>query len=70
MKLRGGGAPPIDPRDLGGTLCRTITDDDFDVPTTIARLGRSLYLPNARFGTTPTPTTEYWITRVDARGGR
>lgn len=53
-----------------GALRRTITDDDFDVPTTVARLGRSLYLPNARFGTTPTPTTEYWITRVDARGGR
>lgn len=53
-----------------GTLQRTITDDDFDVPTTVARQGRSLYLPNARFSTTPTPTTEYWITRVDARGGR
>jgi sugar lactone lactonase YvrE len=53
-----------------GRLQRTITDDDFDVPTTVARLGRSLYLPNARFSTTPTPTTEYWITRVAAPGLR
>lgn len=53
-----------------GTLRSTITNDDFDVPTTVARAGRSLYLPNARFSTPPTPTTEYWITRVDAPRGR
>ena len=32
---------------------------DFDVPTTIAEYGKRLYLPNARFTTTPTPTTPY-----------
>jgi sugar lactone lactonase YvrE len=56
-----------------GRLVRTITAADlapstgFDVPTTLARFGSSLYLPNARFGTTPTPTTDYWVTKVVAR---
>ena len=50
-----------------GRVVRTITDDDFDVPTTVARKRGSLYLPNARFGT-PTPeTAEYWVTRVGKR---
>jgi sugar lactone lactonase YvrE len=48
-----------------GTLDEVITSEDFAVPTTAARLGRWLYIPNARFDVTPTPTTEYWITRVD-----
>jgi sugar lactone lactonase YvrE len=58
---------------LSGRLVRTITAADldpstgFDVPTTLARFGSSLYLPNARFGTPPTPTTDYWITKVVAR---
>lgn len=47
-----------------GTVERTITHDEFDVPTTLARLGGSLYAVNARFDTPPTPDTEYWITRV------
>jgi sugar lactone lactonase YvrE len=47
-----------------GEVVRSITSDDFAVPTTIARFGNSLYAVNARFGTTPTPETEYWITRV------
>ncbi|NYG54288.1 superoxide dismutase [Nocardioides perillae] len=50
-----------------GEVVRTLTDDDFDVPTTVARFGGSLYLPNARFSTPPTPTTEYWVTRIDRR---
>lgn len=37
----------------------------FDVPTTVDRFGSALYLVNARFTTTPTPGTEYWITRLD-----
>jgi sugar lactone lactonase YvrE len=49
---------------LGGRVVRTITHPDFDVPTTIARLGRSLYAANARFDTPPMPDTEYWVTRV------
>jgi hypothetical protein len=47
-----------------GTLVSTITSDDFDVPTTIARFGASLYVVNARFGTPVTEDTEYWITRL------
>ena len=50
-----------------GRLVRTITSGDFDVPTTVARFGRWLYLPNARFNTPPTPETPYWVTRVPAR---
>jgi sugar lactone lactonase YvrE len=47
-----------------GRLIDTLTSPDFDVPTTIAAYGRSLYLPNARFSTPPTPDTEYWVTRI------
>lgn len=52
--------------DLGsGTLIDTITDDNFDVPTTLALFGSRLYAVNARFGTPPTPTTEYSIVQVE-----
>jgi sugar lactone lactonase YvrE len=47
-----------------GRIVRTITSDDFDVPTTIDQLGRRLYAVNARFGTAAGPTTDYWITQV------
>jgi hypothetical protein len=42
-----------------------ITSTGFDVPTTAALAHDSLWVVNARFGTTPTPQTPYWITRVD-----
>ena len=60
---------------LSGRLARTITADDlgpgasFDVPTTVAKFGADLYLPNARFTTPPTPTTDYWVTKVRAKAG-
>ena len=54
----------LDPGFESGEVVRTITSGDFAVPTTIARAGGSLYAVNARFGTTPAPDTEYWITRV------
>jgi sugar lactone lactonase YvrE len=47
-----------------GRVVRTITSRQFDVPTTIARVGDRLYAANARFGTTARPTTRYWVTRV------
>src|SRR5215208_4566791 len=47
-----------------GTIVDTITSSSFRVPTTIARFGDSLYAVNARFGTPPTPDTEYEIVRV------
>jgi sugar lactone lactonase YvrE len=46
-------------------LVKTLTSRTFDVPTTVARSGSSLYLPNARFGTAPDPATaKYWVTRI------
>ena len=54
----------LDRRGTAGALRRTISSGDFDVPTTVALFRRWLYLPNARFGTEPTPTTDYWVTRV------
>jgi hypothetical protein len=50
-----------------GEIVDTLTDDRFDVPTTVARKGDSLYLPNARFRLTPpTPDMEYTAVRIDA----
>jgi streptogramin lyase len=54
----------LDAAGTRGRLVDTITSRHFDVPTTIARSGRSLYLPNARFSTPPTPTTTYSAFRV------
>jgi sugar lactone lactonase YvrE len=65
----------LSPTGLTARLVRTITAQDlpagasFDVPTTVARFGSHLYLPNARFSTPPTPTTDYWVTKVRARAG-
>lgn len=51
--------------DLGsGAIVEIITDSDFDVPTTIAKFGNSLYAVNARFSTPPTPDTTYTVVRV------
>ena len=47
-----------------GEIVDTITSSAFRVPTTIARFGNSLYAVNARFGTEPTPETEYEVVRV------
>ncbi len=48
-----------------GVLVEHVAVDGFDVPTTIARFGSSLYAVNARFGTPVTPETQYWISRLD-----
>jgi outer membrane protein assembly factor BamB len=50
-----------------GTVVRHITDPDFDIPASIDRAGRWLYVVNARFTTPPTPTTTYTVVRVDGR---
>jgi sugar lactone lactonase YvrE len=47
-----------------GHLVSRTTDARFDVPTTIAEYGKRLYLPNARFSTTPAPTTPYTAVAV------
>lgn len=49
------------------TVTELLTNPRFDVPTTVASFGHRLYLPNARFGTTPTPTTEYEVNAVSTR---
>ncbi|WP_261717909.1 superoxide dismutase [Streptomyces sp. FZ201] len=47
-----------------GVFRRRITDPAFDVPTTVAAFRGRLYLPNARFTTTPTPETTYTVVSV------
>jgi sugar lactone lactonase YvrE len=47
-----------------GRIVDTITDPDFDVPTTLAARGHRLWTVNARFTTPPTPTTAYDIVKV------
>ncbi|GAA3411676.1 hypothetical protein GCM10018952_21310 [Streptosporangium vulgare] len=47
-----------------GKAVRKLKDGRFDVPTTVAPFRDRLYLPNARFSTTPTPTTPYNVVAV------
>lgn len=47
-----------------GAISTTLTNPNFDVPTTVAEVDGTLYAVNARFGTEPTPDTEYAIVRV------
>ncbi len=47
-----------------GSVVKVISDPDFDVPTTAAAFGSSLYAVNARFSTPATPTTTYEIIQV------
>jgi sugar lactone lactonase YvrE len=47
-----------------GRVVRRLSSPGFDVPTTLAELGSRLYAVNARFGTTPAPSTEYWVTKL------
>jgi sugar lactone lactonase YvrE len=54
----------LSPQLDSGTVARTITSPNFDVPTTIARHGARLYAVNARFGTPATPTTAYSVVQV------
>lgn len=53
-------APTFD----SGEVVALLTNAYFDVPTTIAKFGNSLYAVNARFSTPPTPDTEYDVVRV------
>jgi hypothetical protein len=47
-----------------GTIVNTLTSSLFDIRTTIARFRNALYAVNARFGTEPTPDTDYAVVRV------
>jgi sugar lactone lactonase YvrE len=55
----------LDAHGTSGALVATLTDPGFDVPTTVAAYANSLYLPNARFSTPPTPVTPYEANRID-----
>ena len=59
----------LDKSGTSGELRDTLTSPDFDVPTTIARSGGDLYLPNARFTTPPMPDTPYWVTGIEDTSG-
>ena len=52
-------------RGTAGTLVKVLPVPDSDVPTTVAAYKGSLYLPNARFGTTDPQPAAYWISRID-----
>jgi hypothetical protein len=57
----------LDRRYRSGRVVATLTHPDFDVPTTVALQNGSLFLPNARFGTTAPDSpdeAEYWVTRL------
>ena len=45
-------------------VVRTVTDPNFDAPTTIAFFGPFIYAVNARLTTPPTPDTTYTVVRV------
>jgi hypothetical protein len=47
-----------------GRVVTHLTDPDLDIPTTIAKKGRRLYVVNARFTTPPTPETEYQVVQL------
>ncbi len=53
--------------DAAATVRTTISDPDFDVPTTLAIAKGRLYTVNARFTTPPAPDTPYAVVRVDGR---
>ena len=55
----------LDAHGTTGALVKTVTNPEFDVPTTVAAYANSLYLPNARFSTPPTPATDYEANRID-----
>jgi hypothetical protein len=57
----------LDPRLRSGRIVRYLTDPDFRVPTTIDDHGGRLYAVNARFGTPPTPTTDYDVVQLRKR---
>lgn len=50
-----------------GRVAERVTDERFDVPTTVAAFGGRLYLPNARFTTPPAPDTPYDVVSIKAR---
>jgi len=48
-----------------GTVARRVSDPAFDVPTTVAANGSSLYLVNARFGVASPEAAAFSVVRID-----
>lgn len=48
-------------------LVGEITSTGLDIPTTATFAAGKLWAVNARFTTAPTPTTEYWITKLNVK---
>ena len=57
----------LGPRLESARLLGEVTATPLDVPTTAAVVAGSVWAVNARFGTPPTPSTDYWITKLPAR---
>jgi sugar lactone lactonase YvrE len=57
----------LEPDASEGEVVREITDEDFDVPTTIAEFGNALYAVNARFGIDDPLEAEYNVVRVSKK---
>ncbi|WP_433519114.1 superoxide dismutase [Nonomuraea sp. CA-143628] len=55
----------LDAAGTSGLVVRRVSDRRFDVPATVAAFGTRLYLPNARFDTSPTPTTPYTAVAIN-----
>jgi sugar lactone lactonase YvrE len=43
------------------SLVSEATSEGLDIPSTLSLAGDDLWIVNARFGTEPTPETEYWL---------
>jgi DNA-binding beta-propeller fold protein YncE len=54
----------LDHRLRRGVRIAELRDPDFDVPTTVARIGFKLYAINARFSSNPGPTTTHDVVKV------
>ena len=57
----------LGPQLASGVVLGEITDPGLDVPTTATVAAGRLWAVNARFGTAPGSTTDYWITQLPLR---
>jgi hypothetical protein len=57
----------LEPDLLSGQVAGTLTDEDFDVPTTVTEFGNRLYAVNARFGTPDPDLAEYDVVKLCRR---
>lgn len=58
----------LDPDLASGTVRDTLTNENFDVPTTVALFGNATYVVNARFGNPAPETAEFDVVRTERNG--